>query len=247
MSTKEVARWDEELAKQARTFEKKEEKPLSNISLAGGFMKMNDVLVPNNKLPCIILGYAFINEWYSGPYDPSDAKQPDCYAIKLDGKGMAPPDTLETRVSPDCDTCPKMKWEPNPAKPGKVYKQCKEKRKLIVMAASAVKEGDVETAALATINIPVMSVANWSKYVAECAAEHSRPPWAVLTEISVVPNPRSLFEVKFKGLGTVADDYLGKINARLSKADEILLTPFSTAAGTTAEEEPKADSKKRKF
>lgn len=248
MNDKAVTNWSQELAKYAKDVASLERPSATQISLRSGMMTYRGMMIPNNKLPCIVVAAGVERRYDTKPFDAENITPPDCFALSLTGRDVAPCPESPNPQSTSCDVCPRNAWQPNPARPGKKHKPCKERRRIALIPAESVKSG-VKSAEIALLAVPVMSVKNWAAYVNRLAAEFARPPWAMLTEISVVPNTKSQFEVKFEPLGTVSDDALADIQAKIEQAEAVITTPYD-ATGYMVPEDGKAstaEKKARKF
>lgn len=217
-------KWDEELKKHAVAAAQTERPALASISIRGGVMTYESQRMPDNKLSAIVVAALKERRYYANRFDPNKPEAPDCFSFLDDGQEEElmehHADSFKPQHDGPCIACPQNQWGSNPNSPSGRGKNCSLTRKLALMPQmGSGKE-------MALISIPVMSVKNWSNYVNEVAATVARPPWAVITEISVHPNPRSQFEVKFKLVGLVADDKLGMISDKLGLANEILTTPY---------------------
>lgn len=242
--TNEVVTWKEELAAAAKAVAKVERPSVAGISLKAGMMQLSRVPVPGNKLLCVVVASIFENKYFSGAYDPNKVVPPDCFAYSDDGENMAPHAEAKDPQSASCAGCPQTQWGSavSNGRPSK-GKACKEVRKLALLPASAlIENGGVNGSEMAIISIPVTSVKNWSNYVNELNNEFARPPWAVLTEISVTPDAKTQFKVHFKYAGTVNDEYLGPMRERIASATQVLTQPYEYSEETP----PPADTGKKK-
>jgi len=224
MSENMPVRWDEKLAESAKEVAKLERPALSQISLRAGMMTYQKQPVPGNKLLVVIVASCFENKLFKGKFDPNKYEAPSCYALSLTGEGMVPHEDAAHKESEVCETCEQNKW--GSAGGGSKGKACKQVRRLAIIPAAALKDGNVATAELAVISIPVTSARNWANYVNTISAEHQRPPWGMLTEIRTVPDAKTQFQVQFEAKGIVTEEYLGAIYKRIDPAAQVLLTPY---------------------
>lgn len=224
MSENLPTRWEDKLAESAKEIAERERPSISQISLRAGVMTYQKQPVPGNKLDVVIVSQAFENKYFTGKFDPNKYEAPTCYALSVTGSDMVPHEDSKEKQSETCASCDKNKW--GSAGNNSKGKACKEVRRLALIPANALKDGNVATAELAVISIPVTSARNWANYVNTIAAEYSRAPWGMLTEIRVEPDPRSQFQVKFAAKGTVSEEYLGQIYKRIEGANVVLLTPY---------------------
>jgi hypothetical protein len=239
---KEVVSWDEEMAKYAQKVAASERPNLASISLKGGIMSYEKTPIPGNKLLTIVIASMMENRFYKDRYDPNKPASPVCFAFH-DGSDAEPwiphPASHEIQSADGCATCPRMQWGSDLN--GGRGKACKQVRKLALMPKIDSKE-------MALLSIPVMSVKNWSNYVNGLAATIKRPPWGVVTEISVHPDPRSQFVVKFDVVELVPEDKLPQIFSQIKMANNVLSAPYDYAdPGETAADNSATSKKAKKY
>lgn len=240
---KDVVSWKDKMAGDAKAVAKSERPETGRISLQSGVMTYEGNVIPNNTLTCVVIASAHENVIYKGDFDPGKVVAPDCFAISLDGKNMAPHEVVHNPITPTCGPCDMRKFKSAPNRKGK---WCKEKRRLILLPIdkTASSPEDIAEAEMASMTIPVMSVGNWSAYVNQLSTRYDRPPWGVLTEITVVPDPKSQFKVFFKDLTTIEDDAaLGAIHNRIEAAVEFAMTPYDMEMNDGEEQ----DQKEKKY
>jgi len=91
-------------------------------------------------------------------------------------------------------------------------------------------------------------VRNWSNYVHTLAAVVKRPPWAVVTQIHVVPHPKNQFEMKFEALDGINNQtLLGQLKDLRDKAFKLAMAPYDKPSDEPPKPEPKKAVGKRKF
>jgi hypothetical protein len=232
--------WEDQMAADAKEVATIERTSLSQISLRAGVMMFQGMPVPGNKLQCVVVGSAFQNRYYKDKWDPNNPSNPACFSLSLDGRNMVPHESVEEPQSNTCDSCPQFQWKSDPG--GGRGKACKSGRRLVVLPAQSVKDGGAKKAEMAMLTIPVTSAKNWSTYVNGAAVEYRRPPWGLLTEISVAPDAKTQFQVRFETIGIVNEQYLGDVHSRIGLAQDVLMTPYDTAE--QVERAPVKDSKK---
>lgn len=241
----EIVNWQEQMENMARASAALERPQVSTMSLKSGVMSYQDVPIPGNKLPCVIVASIFENKFYAGRYDPTKVVIPDCFAHSTDGVDMAPHEAAQNPQHTSCLGCPNNEW--GSAGNGSRGKACKETRKLALIPAEDLKDGNVAKAPIAILPIPVTSVANWKKYVNMVALEYKRPPLGVLTEICVVPNAKTQFEVLFNALGVVqSEEALAGLMQKSRFATEVLMKPYEPIE-EQAPQEKQAPVKGKKF
>lgn len=207
--------WEAEMAARAERA-KKQEVPYSafkKLSTQGGILKVDDEPVEGNSLRIIVIGSLHENQYYSGPFDPRAPTVPDCYAFNdpdAEGKpeetmhahpeaenpqGQEDPNEQEGAAGNACEGC----WANvmGSADTGR-GKACKNIRRLALVTEDALESAEaLADAEVRMLNVPVMSVRNWSKFVNKVADEMSRDPSGVVVELSVVPDPKSQFVLHF--------------------------------------------------
>ena len=196
----EPINWAAEFAKSAANQAAAERPDTKFISFKSGVLSYNDTPAPGTAIKCVIIGACFENTYYAGKYDPKKLKSPDCWAIGFDETALIPgrsnrgEEALTDAQDEKCDGCWANEWESADEGKGKA---CKNSRRLAVVFPPELGLGsDVLYA-----RIPVTSVKNWSKYVNQIASVIKRPTWAVITEIKVVPDMKSQFQVLFSFVG----------------------------------------------
>lgn len=244
----DLVRWDEELAKYAKDVATRERPSVSQISTRSGILAYQGQPIQGNKLPCIIIGSAFENRIFDGKFDPNNMSSPYCFSLSISGEDMVPHPASPRPVAPSCAECPNSKWASDP-EPGRKGKACKNIRRLALLPASSIKDGNIKTAEMAVVSIPVTSTKAWANYVNSIAAEFRRPPWAVITEIKLQPHMKFQFEFVFTTQGLVDDEILQDLFKRSQQSEDILLAPYESngniqGAPLGAVETPK---KERKF
>lgn len=243
----EIMNWKEELVTSAKEIANRERPATSQIGLRAGVMMYQGQQIPGNNLDCIIIASATEYRYDTKPFDPNNIQPPDCFSLSLTGEEMVPSDKAMDIQAERCDLCPHSKWAPNPKRPGKNHKACKERRRLALLPADVLKTGNFKTAELAVLTIPVTSVKYWGTFVNGLVAEYSRPPWAMVANISARPHPVNQFEVNFKAVSLIPDEHLGQIHARIPQAQEVLLVPYDSSGMTVPGSDPMKPAKERKF
>jgi hypothetical protein len=231
---KSITKWDEELARQADIGAKMEENSLglgNSISLRGGIMKYKDAPIPGNKMNVIILDWAFVNTWYKDDFDPDTPVNPDCFALGKVEDQMAAHELSENKQQMDADGDPADKcagcWANQWASAEKGRgKACKNKRRFIMITEDALETG-ISDAQAATMQLPVTSVKGWAGYVTSIKDTIRRPPIAVITEISVVPDAKSQFAVQFRLKDKVDNEHLDELMAKAKAVQKQLMQPYT--------------------
>lgn len=208
-----------------------QEKPDNKfVSFKSGVLSFNGAAAPGNKVDIVVLGAAFENQYFPHRYDPNKILSPDCYAVSHHEDDLAP--IAEDCTAPfhtDCATCPNNAWESDPN--GGKGKACKNTRRLAMVLASNI--GD-PSADIMYARLPVTSVANWSKYVTQIGNVVKRPPFGVITELSVVPDVKSQFKVCFQFKGLIDDQGLEMIVPLQEQASKDILFGYPKNAAEPA-------------
>jgi hypothetical protein len=194
--------WLDKLAEAAKQ-QAASEKPTGNFfSTKGGILSWNQMPLPNNKMEVIALASLHENVMYAGKFDAANPASPICYAFSLSGNNMVPHDEAEQKQSQECATCPKSKWGTGDGGKGTA---CRPVRRLALLPASAAASVEaVEKATVGLLRVPITSVQNWVKYVNTMAARQL-PTFAVVCEVSVVPDLRTMFKIAFTAKQPIAD------------------------------------------
>lgn len=197
--------WQEELAQKAADSSASVRPTSSVISLKAGIVSVQGIQAPDNKLDLVIIDFAQEHTLYKTKWDPDNVSPPDCYAIapgEADLKDIIPAENVPNPEATGCDICPMLKWGSDLN--GGKGKACKQHYKLIAIPADALDSSDtVLSAEAAVIKLPVTSGKVWAQYVQMVSALHKRPPWAVLTTLSAVPDVKTQFKATFNLAGLV--------------------------------------------
>lgn len=186
--------WLDKLAQAAKE-QAATEKPTGNFfSTKGGTLSWNNMALPGNKMEVIVLASAHENIYYGAAFDAVNPASPLCYAYSLSGLGMTPHSEVEQQQSPTCASCRQAKWGSGDRGKGTA---CKPIRRLALLPASAAASIDaVEKATVGLLRVPITSVANWVAYVG-ALANRQLPTFAVVCEIAVIPDAKTMFKIAF--------------------------------------------------
>ena len=225
-----VVEWDKALAERAVRSKKTEEAVSvgSFISFKGGVLAYAGNPVAGNKLAVVVLDAILENKFYTGKYDPNNKQPPACYAFGRDEDDMAPHEKASDPQSETCATCPHNEWDSGEGGRGKA---CKNVRRLAIIPADALKNGEdgVADAEVAYAELSVTSVKGWAGYVNQLAATN-RPPLAYVTEIMVTPDAKTQFKINFKALEPVPNELLGAVLDKADKVEAMIEFPYQAAS-----------------
>lgn len=192
-TTKAVANWDARLAQYAEESAATEQTSGGKfVSIRGGRLSYGGAEVPGNKMSVIILDHIMENHLYTERFDPDTPVSPACFAFGRKEDEMGPHENSTEPQASACKGCPMNEF--GTADTGK-GKACKNIRRLALIPEDGLD--DLENAEIAYLKVPVMSVKTWAGYVQSVANNLKRPPFGVVTEISVVPDPKSQFRLTF--------------------------------------------------
>lgn len=197
------------------------------VSLKGGILSVAGNAVPGNTLEVVVLGHVLENHYYTVAFDPDSPASPVCFAFGETAEDMKPHDASEEKQCDNCAACPKNQF--GTAEKGK-GKACGNIVRMALLTRADV-EKDVSLAQPAFMKIPVTSVKEWAIYCKGLESSLGLPPFAVVTKLSVVPDAKSQFKVKFDTVATIDD--AESIEALINRHESIqgeLTTPYSRNA-----------------
>lgn len=237
-----LVNWADEMAKYAVEVARTEVPASSSISLRSGVLSYQGQPVPNNKLSVVILDACNENTFYEGRYDPNNIQSPVCFAINK-GEMVPHPDALKPQAT-SCAECPNLQWGSDPN--GGRGKACQERRRLVMIPASAADTPDsILAAEVATMKLPVTSVKMWAQYVATIAALNKRPPFGLITEVGTQPNAKSQFNVTFRAVSALPDAVMQAIMQKREMVQGTLLKGYEPRE--EEEPAPAAPAKGKKY
>jgi hypothetical protein len=239
--TTAITNYDEELARQAQAAAAMEESTQTGqfFGLKGGILTFNDAPLPGNQFAGIILDSVLENVFFTGAYDPDTPQSPTCFAFGRDEKELVPHPNVDTeegfeRQCERCHGCEKNEFGSAEVGRGKA---CRNTRRLAIISGGTlnpktdeftpVDEAAIEAAVVGFMKLPVMSVKGYAAYVKNLAGALKKPPLAMFTKISVVPDPKSQFRVLFEALEPVPSELLPAILARVDEAKANIEQPYT--------------------
>lgn len=246
-------KWEEVLARQAKALAAQERPAVGKLAFRSGTMTYQGNVIPGNALNCIILLSVFEHALYQNvldnkPFNPQNTEPPICFALAMpspDGEKpeMIPHAAAPAKKNPICSTCQYFAWGSDPK--GGRGKACKEVRRMLLLGESAVWDAQSQRfadpegarkAEAATVSVPVTSVKNWANYAALVSGQHSMPPWAFITRLSCVPDPKTQFQIKFDIVRPIDASHYPALFERVQAAGSTLMTPYTPKAPTQAPE-----------
>lgn len=234
-SSRAVATWEEELAKQADVAAGMEENTGGGkfFGLKGGILTWNDAIMPDNQMAVIVLDHVLETVYYEGDYDPDNPTGPVAFAFGRDEKTL----TWHEKSDPEfagqlCRESEVCQWGSADKGRGKA---AKETRRLALIPAGHFKNGKFEpiededhfaTVGMGFMKLPVMSVQGFSGFVKQIAGALRRPPHGIFTKVKVVPDAKSQFRVVFEAIDQVPNELMETIMKRHAEAKSIIEFPY---------------------
>ena len=221
----DMVAWEKEMAAEAEAAATSEQTTGGQfIGTRGGRLSWGGAAVPGNAIRVVILDYCRENTFYEGKFDPDAPQSPACYAFSRDGTELAPHEKAASPQHEVCTGCPQNEWGSADTGRGKA---CKNMRRLALVAEDSADDTDAEVFFL---KVPVTSVKSWSGYVQTLAEAKRRPPHGVVTEIKLVPDVKTQFQMEFRLVDVVSDPAVGgNIRAlRAALGDAGLMFPYKT-------------------
>lgn len=240
------AAWADRMAAYAKENLANERTAGQMFSTRGGVLTFGGQQVPNNRMQVIIVGSMYERTYYSKPWSPDQPTSPDCYAFSFDGVGTKPHPEVSNPVSAECNGCKFDEFGSDPIR-GK-GKACKEQRRLALMPAPLMSADDITKATVGYLRIPVTSTKAYSDHVKHCAMR-ALPVWAVVSEIELVPDARTMWRYLFKLIAPVTqDDLLQALELRQAAETAVIAFPYPKPAQPGADQAaPAAPGNNRKF
>lgn len=196
--------WMDRLAADAKEQASAEKAASNFFSTKGGILSWNNMPLPNNRMDAIALASVHENVYYAGAkFDAQNPASPVCYAYSVTGEGMAPhPDVEQVQSLVGCAKCPQMKWGSGDRQQGTA---CRPIRRVAFVPASAAGSPDAALkAVVGLMRVPITSVKNWARYVNQIAVTNL-PTYAIICDVAVVPDAKTMFQIAFTPKGAVSD------------------------------------------
>lgn len=236
--------WEDEMRNRAQRTAKAEAVTglTKRLSTRGGILAIDETPLEDNELRVIIIGYVHENQYYTEAYNPNTPTVPSCYAFsEPDAEdpegGMAPHEEAEGKQGDDNGLCAAC-WanQMGSADVGR-GKACKNIRRLAVITEDALESAEaLRDAEVRMLNVPVMSVKNWSKFANAINDDMARPPEAVVCLIKVVPDAKSQFQItfKFEELINFDQELWDAMNKKRDEVNKELIAPYPKQADLAA-------------
>ena len=243
-ATSQVNTYDEELAKFAAEYATMEDGATGSlpfISTKGGRLTFNGGEVPEGRMNVIVLDHILENHYYADSYDPDNPSSPVCFAFGRKDEEMEP---HEKSTEPQCETCKGCPMNEFGSADRGRGKACKNIRRLALITEDELE--NVEDAQVAYLKVSVTSVKAWAGYVQQLAKVMNIPPFAAVTEVSIVPDPKSQFKLQFKLVEQITDKAIIKeLIAKRESIQQELVTPYQAYEPQEEEERPRRGAAKK--
>jgi len=209
-------------------------------SFKGGQLTINGATIPGAKANIIVLAVMQERAYYEGPYDGDVKSSPTCYAYGEvnGGEVVAPHEKAAEPQSDKCKTCEHAQYGSAPVGKGQA---CKQMQRVIFVAADGKTEAESQ---LVQAKIPPTSLKNVKGWLDEIGAREAHSA-EVITELSVVPDAKTQFQVYLKPVAEAKESQLAAVFPRISVAEKQMAEPYPEMEETPAPKKPAA--KKRKF
>ena len=220
----ELASWQQALVADATKVAHNEGSDSMAVKIQHGHLMYRDQPIPNDELSVVVIASSTERCYYDQAYDADVITSPACFAQSLDSHNLTPHPNVASPQHETCTGCPMAEF--GSAKQGK-GPACKTYRKLVFMPADTQAE-NVATADLAYLKVSPTSVKNWQFYCQQLVASAGIPPWAATTQIKVVPDKKTMWQVLFSAIAPLQDDaLLSAIHGRIEAAEEIIMQPYT--------------------
>lgn len=236
--SKAVATWDEELARQAEIAASMEESSGGGqfFSLKSGILSWNDAPLPGNQMVVIILDSVLENVYYGTEYDPDNPAGPECFAFGRSEKEMEPHIIVKEAGQAVSDVCAGCEMNEFGSADRGRGKACRNTRRLAMIPAGTFnnqgklelfdEDEHYESTTIGFMKLPVTSVRGYANFVKQIASTLKRPPFGVVTKVSVAPDAKSQFRVLFEPMGQVPDELMAIIIERNKEASSTIDFPY---------------------
>lgn len=233
-----VVKWDSELAELAKIASGMEDSVATGqfFSIKGGILSWNDAPLPGNQMAVVILDAILENVFYAEKFNPEVPQSPLCFAFGRDDVSMRPHELVVKAGNAQCDECKSCRYNAwGTADQGR-GKACRNTRRLAMIPAGTLDpqtgkftmfpDDEFEKAGIGYMKLPVTSVKPYAGYVKQLAGVLKRPPFAVITKVRVVPDPKTQFKVLFEPLQNAPDQLISVLIKRNKEVAAVIDFPY---------------------
>lgn len=194
------------------------------ISFRAGQITYNQQPCAGNKLDVIVVEHLLENAYYGSDYDPDNPTPPICFAFGRETGEMAP---HEKSAEPQAEACKKCQYNEFGSADKGNGKACKNIMRLSLLPAKPLTAEALQKSECAYAKLPVTSVKGFAAYVKRLATTHDLPPFAFVTQLGTVPDPKSQFKVTFEDVALIEDeDVLETLVARHEEQADAIAFPY---------------------
>lgn len=193
------------------------------LSFKSGRLSYDDNAIPGDKLNVVVIDFVLENGIFREKYNALKPASPMCYALGREEDELMPHEFCEEPQHTDCGSCPNNEWGSDPD--GGRGKACKNTRRIGVIPADAILKGveAIKKSNVVMCKLPVTSIKIFSKFVNQVTRVLNRPPFGVIVELSLTPNPATIFQVNWKIMEEITDDAILEALYEKSVATEKLM------------------------
>jgi len=206
------------------------------LSTKNGILSYKGNPIAGNSIDVVVLASPVERLYYKNRYDPNKPEGAACFALGPTLSDLRPNAAAIEPQHDKCVGCPKDQWGSSPL--GGKGKACAEKRRLLIMTADSLSSPDnIKIAEVAALRTPVTSVKPFATYLQTIASTTRRPLSSLITNISIVPDPKSQFKLQFSFVKVIDD--MAIVRALLDRAAIEVANAVATAGieegGSSAE------------
>lgn len=232
----EIAKWDDELAKQAEIAAGMEASASGGqfFSTRGGQLSWQDAPLPDNEMAVVILDHIFETVYYEGRYDPDTPQSPVAFAFGRDQDELRWHENSDPEFAGElCSESEVCEWGSADTGKGKAARETR--RLAMIPAGQFNRNGDFElfddpdhyaTTTVGFMKLPVTSVKGFANFVRQVAGALKRPPHGIIARVAVVPDAKTQFKVTFEAIDKVPDELMPAIMERREQTMEIIDFPY---------------------
>lgn len=195
------------------------------LSIRNGVLKFQATPTPDSQLDCVVLGSLFDFAYYGGvPFDADNPASPVCWALGPIEKELEPSEESHDRQADACAGCPQNEFGSSDRGKGKA---CKNQVRLALLHVDNLRPDLIHDAQIVMLRVPPTSLTAWAAHVKKIANTLEKPPYAVVTRVSVAPDDKVQVRVSFEVQDDIRDKkLLGAIFAKRQEALKLLETPY---------------------
>ena len=194
------------------------------LSIDDGRLKYKGLEFPGNKVDVVVLDAVFANAYYDKPYKPGEPGSPVCYAFAWREDLLVPHEQCAKAQHPQCKGCLKNAYKSAANGKGKA---CANTRRLLLLTPDMLT--NLSEAQPLIFKVSPTNLQSWAGYAQQLAAIFKRPPYGVVTNLAVVPDPSNKYHINFTKLANIDDGAIGSALVALqtqTREAGLLVTPY---------------------